>query len=61
METDALNAMKFETFLNDILVESEDSGKLVLPAEESFQFCQNHNQGQSWSPQTFSPEESFRR
>ena len=61
METDALNAMKFETFLNDISIGSENSGKLVLPAEESFQFCQSHNQGQSWSPQTFSPEESFQR
>ena len=58
---EALNAMKFETFLNDIIVGSEESGKLVLPAEESFQFCQNHNQGQSWSPQTFSPEKSLQR
>ena len=61
METDALNAMKFEKFLNDILVGLEESGELVLPAEGLFQFCQNHNQGQSWSPQTFSPEESFQR
>ena len=56
-----MNAEKFETFLNDISIGSENSGKLVLPAEELFQFCQNHNQGQSWSPQTFSPEESFQR
>ena len=38
MKTDALKAMKFETLLNDILIGSENSGKLVLPAEELFQF-----------------------
>ena len=53
--------MKFESFINDIFDGPENIGKLVLPAVESFQFCQNHNQGQSWSPQTFSPEESCQR